>query len=290
MRSLIAPPLLLLATMGLATACYDHATTAPPPTQLPAPATLTSISLNGAVHLQWSDEPYLSNPNDFSHYQVYSTTYSLDNNLCGSTWSVEGTTVSPTFLVDALTNGIPLCFSVSTIARDGGEGPLSGARNDTPRPDARNVLVYSEDVDALESGFRFWLDANSNGQVDVGELGLVGAGANPAMDFFVSRDSTGIYFVPERTGVTMQVYGTAPLADLTDIDVAPAGNYNRNAYQAVPMWGYVFQMNDGTGFYKYGGIRVSAVGSDYVIFDWSYQTDPGNPELLVVHRPNGHGE
>ncbi len=283
MRRLLAPPLLLLATMGVVSACYDRATTEPP-ILLPAPTTLTSISLNGAVHLEWSDEPFQQNPNEFQYYRVYSTSYSLDNNLCGGTWSLEGTTVSPTFLVGALANGVPMCFSVSTVATDGAEGPRSTPRNDTPRPDARNILVYSEDASALQSGFRFWLDANGNGQVDVGELGLVGAGASGTMDFFVSRDTTGIYLVPERTGVTMQVYGTTPIADLTDIDIAPAGGYSRNAFQAVPMWGYVFQMNDGTGFYKYGGVRVTAVGSDYVIFDWSYQTDPGNPELLIAHR------
>ena len=26
---------------------------------------------------------------------------------------------------------------------------------------------------------------------------------------------------------------------------------------------------------------MTHVGQDYVIFDWSYQTDPGNPELHV---------
>jgi hypothetical protein len=44
-------------------------------------------------------------------------------------------------------------------------------------------------------------------------------------------------------------------------------------------------MDDGIGFYKYGAVRITAVGSGYVIFDWSYQTDPGNPELQIVHKP-----
>jgi len=32
---------------------------------------------------------------------------------------------------------------------------------------------------------------------------------------------------------------------------------------------------------RYGALRVTHVGRDYVIFDWSFQTDPGNPELQI---------
>jgi hypothetical protein len=284
MRSLLAPPLLLLATMGLATACYDRATTAPG-VELPAPTTLTSISLNSAVHLQWSDNAYEQYPNDFQYYRVYSTSYSLDNDLCGATWSVEGTTVAPTFLVGALTNGVPMCFTVTAVSRDETESARSPLRNDTPRPDGQNVIVFTDDTLAgAQSGFRFWLDANGNGLVDVNELGLVGPGSSPTADFYVTRDANGTYLVPQRVGVTMQPYGNTPIADVTSIDVAPNGGYSRSGYDAVPLWGYVFQMDDGIGFYKYGAVWVSAVGNGYVIFDWSYQTDPGNPELRIVHK------
>jgi hypothetical protein len=30
-------------------------------------------------------------------------------------------------------------------------------------------------------------------------------------------------------------------------------------------------------------VRLSHVGHDFLIMDWAYQTDPGNPELLVMH-------
>jgi hypothetical protein len=283
MRSSTSLPLLLLATLGVATACNDRTTTAPS-VQLPAPETLTSISLNGAVHLQWTDNPYQQYPNDFSYYQVYSTSYNLDNNLCGATRSVEGTTVAPTFLVGALANGVPLCFTVTAVSRDGVESAESPLRNDTPRPDGQNVLIFTDDTLAgSQSGFRFWLDANGNGQVDANELGLVGQGGSATVDFYVTRDATGTYLVPQRAGVTMQPYGSTPIADVTAIDVAPAGGYSRSGFAALPLWGYVFQMDDGIGFYKYGAVRVSAVGSRYVIFDWSYQTDAGNPELRIVH-------
>ncbi len=255
---------------------------------LSAPATLVSISLNGAIHLAWDDTPYLSDPSAFQNYRVYSTTYDLDHNLCGSTWSLEGSTVSPEFLVSALQNGVPLCFGVSAISVEGYESLWSPLRNDTPRPDARNIVLFSSDTLAgAQSGFRFWFDANGNGVVDSGELGLVGSSGSGANDFIVTRDVNGIWLTPQLASDSMQVYGSAPIADLTDIDLAPSAGYTRNAYQAVPLWGYVFQMRQTIGtavYYKYGAIRVTAVGPNYVILDWSYQTDPGNPELVRVAK------
>ena len=278
-----------LAAMAVAllSACYDRGATTGPGRgiALTAPTWLSSISLNEAVHLEWSDSSYTLDPNDFSYYQVYSTSYDLDRLKCGASWVTEGTTVSPLFLVGALTNGVPLCFKVTAVSLDGTESESSPLQNDTPRPDGRNVIVYTTDtLGGAQSGFRFWLDANGNGQVDANELGLVGPNASN-MDFIAQHDSSGkTYIVPVFVGDSMQVYGNQPIVDLTSIDVAPLGGYSRLGFQALPRWAYVFQINDGGSFYKYGALRVSAVGKNYVIFDWSYQTDPGNPELVRVGR------
>ncbi len=280
--------LLVVATGATLSSCYDRGRgmTNPTVVTVPAPTFLSSISLNGAVYLDWDDTPYTSYQNDFSNYQVYSTSYDLDHNLCGSTWSVEGTTVAPEFLVGALTNGVPRCFGVSAVSVDNYESDRSPLRNDTPRPDARNVVLFSTDtLGGQESGFRFWLDANGNGRVDAGELGLVGNSAGGSNDFTLTRDAGGLWLTPQRTGVQIQVYGTTPIADLTSIDVAPDNGYGAGAITASPLWGYVFQIqNTGATFYQYGAIRVTAVGPKYVILDWSYQTDPGNPELIRVAR------
>jgi hypothetical protein len=44
-------------------------------------------------------------------------------------------------------------------------------------------------------------------------------------------------------------------------------------------------MDGGDGFLRYGAVRVTHVGQTFLIFDWAYQTDPGNPELLVAPAP-----
>jgi hypothetical protein len=283
LRLLKSTPIVVAAAAALS-GCYDRGVNSPTVATVPAPASLTSVSLNGAVYLSWDDTPYTSYQNTFSHYDVYSTSYDLDQNLCGSTWSLEGTTVSPEFLVGALTNGVSFCFGVTAVSVDAYESDWSPWRNDTPRPDARNVVLFTTDTLAgQQSGFRFWLDANGNGLADVGELGLVGSAGSGANDFVLTRDASGLWLTPQRAGVTMEVYGSTPVADLTDIDYAPDSGYSQSAYTAAPMWGYVFQTTEGA-YYKYGAIRVTAVGPKYVILDWSYQTDPGNPELVRVGR------
>lgn len=252
--------------------------------KLQSPATLTTTSLNSAIALAWTDNAYTSAPGGFSIYRVYSTTYDLDRGVCASSWTLEGTSVSPEFVAASLTNGVSRCFGVSAVSVDGFESLWSPLRNDTPRPDARNVVVYARQFQSAGSAFRFWQDLNGDGKAQSGELGRPLPGSDAAADFAVDRDASGaLFLVPVRTGTAVAQYGTAPSADLTSIDIAPKTGYSTVPIQALPGWGYVFQMNGGDGFARYGGVRVSHVGRDFLILDWSYQTDAGNPELLVGH-------
>ncbi|MBI4500104.1 MAG: hypothetical protein HY700_02985 [Gemmatimonadetes bacterium] len=254
--------------------------------RLPAPATLTSISLNGAVHLAWADNAFTTRPSGFRWYRVYSTSYSLDQNLCGTSWSIEGTTVSSEFLATNMSNGVPRCFAVSAESQEGFESLWSPLRADTPRPDARNILMYPFSVDPTRAGFRFWQDANGDGKVGPLELGIVADGNRTDIDFRIEVDASNrVWLKPVRTTPTptrVAQYGNAPISDLTSIDVAPADNaFSTTAIEAVAGWGYVFKMSGGDQYARFGGLRIGHASKDYVIFDWSYQTDPGNPELRV---------
>ncbi len=250
--------------------------------QLQRPASMSSISLNGAIHLEWSDNAYAADPSRFKWYRVYSATYDLDQGLCGVDWALEGSTVSPEFVAGALANGVPRCYGVSAISVEGYESLWSPLRQDTPRPDARNLWVSAFDATPLQSGFRFWDDVNQDGVAQPPELGLVQDGNRTDIDFWVYRDpvDSTLWIVPEFSGTSMRLYSSAPVADLTDIDFAPVGGYSRNMIQAVPGYGYVFQLVDGSTL-RYAALRVTHVGRNYLIFDWSLQTDLGNPELVV---------
>ena len=68
--------------MALA-ACSSNDRTGPgsPPD---VPATLSSTTLDGAIALTWTDNAYTSDPGNFQNYRVYSTSYNLNQNLCGT--------------------------------------------------------------------------------------------------------------------------------------------------------------------------------------------------------------
>ena len=177
-------------------------------------------------------------------------------------------------------------FGASAISTEGYESLWSPLRQDTPRPDARNVLVYPFQTDADSSGFRFWSDANSDGVGQSSELGLIQNGSRTDIDFVIHRhaDST-LWVVPVFAGTSLQLYSTSPIADLTAIDFAPASGYSGDSLLARPGFGYVFEIVDGTVLH-YGALRMTHVSRQYVIFDWSVQTDPGNPELVVPKKPS----
>jgi hypothetical protein len=254
---------------------------------LARPATLSSVSLDGAVALTWSDDSYVSDPDFFENYRVYSTSYDLDADppLCGTSWKLEGTTVAPEFIVGALTNGVPRCYSVTAMSTGGVESDRSPIRFDTPRPDARNVALIVREVTSGESGFRFWDDLNDDGATQNSELGLVRSGFSTGIDFYVTRDLNGdIFLSPVRSGTGVELYSESPVDDLTSIDFAADHDYSETDIQAVPGFGYVFEMSGGDGFARFGAIRITHVGTNMIILDWAFQTDPGNPELKVSRR------
>jgi hypothetical protein len=168
------------------------------------------------------------------------------------------------------------------VSREGYESLWSPLHQDTPRPDARNTLAFAITANGAQSGFRFWQDANGDGQAQASELGQVVDGNRSDVDFWVYRDPSDstLWLVPGFSGTSIQLYSTSPIADLTSIDFAPATGYSRNMIQAVPGYGYVFQIIEGSTV-RYGALRMTHVGRDYLIFDWSFQTDVGNPELVV---------
>jgi hypothetical protein len=149
-----------------------------------------------------------------------------------------------------------------------------------------NVLP-SQDVG---SGFRFWDDLNGDQQAQESELGLIRAGTAPDIDFAVERDVAGsVFLTPVRAGTGVEFYDEIPVGDVTSVDFAacipdssPDGcaPYTTSPIEASPGFGYVFEMDGGDGFVRYGAVRVTHVGPTLVILDWAFQTDRGNPELL----------
>jgi hypothetical protein len=240
--------------------------------RLPAPRSLSSISLNRAVQLTWSSNAYDANPNAFDIYRVYSTAYDASRGVCTSAWALEGTTVSDGFLAGSLPNGEPRCFAVSAISRDGHESVWSDARLDTPRFDSRNAFVYATTAKRDSSGFLFYDPVAK-------AYGRVGSATRTDLDFIVERRTDGsLWLTPGRSGVTMTLYSNSPVADLTSIDRAPTSGFGNLTIEVVPGYAYVFRVVEADGVH-YAAVRVAYKAADYVVFDWSYQSAVGSVEL-----------
>lgn len=240
--------------------------------RLSAPGELRGISLDRAIQLSWNDDSRLEDPTLFDYYRVYSTTASSGGACNADNWVLEGTTVSEDFLATGLVNGASRCFTVSTVSVDGHESLWSSAWLDTPRYDSRFIFAYAHQADPTASGFRFF-------DVATQTIGLVTSGARTDLDFRVDRHADGsLWLTPVRTDVRIALYSEDPVIDLTSIDIAPLTGFAPGAIEAVPGYAYVFAVTypDGT---HYGALRVTHATSDYMIFDWAYQSAPGNPEL-----------
>ncbi len=250
--------------------------------RLEAPASIASVSLDGALLVTWADNAFLNQPDGFKNYRVYATSADIDQDpiACGAEWTLEGTTIAPEFIASALTNGVPICLAVSAESVEGWESLWSAAAADTPRPEARNVLMTPFEVDPAFSGFRFFENFNSDAFVDDNELGIV-RGAQAGNDFSISLTGSTVFIDPVRSATEIALYSAQPIDDLTSIDVAPVGGYSIVGLSAEPGFGYVFQIDEGDGLLRYGALRVTHVGQQFIIFDWSYQTDAGNPQLSV---------
>ncbi|MEO8478571.1 MAG: hypothetical protein ABI542_02985 [Gemmatimonadota bacterium] len=265
----------LLAVAG----CSTDGVLGPGGTGLRAPASLTSTTLDNAIELMWSDDSYQSNPVNFRQYTVWSAGYDLDAGLCLEPWSVEGTTVAPRFVVSALANSVPRCFRVNGESVDGGVSAYSPIRFDTPRYGSEVLELRAAQVAPLFAGFTFWRDLDADQRATRNELGWVGGESDPTIDLALDLVGGELLLTPVRAGVRILAWPTL-VSTLADIDLAPATGYARNSVTVTAGSGYVIEMDGPDGFRRYGAIRVIGQGANFIYFEFAFQGDPGNPELL----------
>ncbi|MBA3890697.1 MAG: hypothetical protein H0X64_09205 [Gemmatimonadaceae bacterium] len=248
------------------------------PVSLAAPDALTGISLNRAVQLGWADNARISGGSAFRHYRVFSTAVTPSGGCDLGRWEVEGATGSNTFLVSGISNGVSRCFAVTAMSMSGVESAMSRAWIDTPRYDARHVVIDAFALRPASSGFIFH-EAGAN------RFGAVVDGSRSDADFRVEQAQDGSFVIRAmRDAVRLAAFGSAPVPDLTSIDVAPATGYGASDLTVQPGHAYVFRIVRADGV-RYGAVRIAYVAAGHVVLDWAYQSAAGNPELVVGFMP-----
>lgn len=245
----------------------------------PPPSGVRAVALDATVFVHWDDNA-LSDP-DFSHYKVYLADGGGDVFL--------GETDSEGFIDQLATNGNTFTYFVSSVDVHGDESAGSAIASATPRPDFHGELILAyQDVPAV-SGFRFQLTEFTDPIVD---------GDSPSRHFRLESDGFTWWIAPgpgaEMTAdgvfTTALKCGVAADAGCQDLSVAPSSGYTTGAVAVGSELTYAFRVVGDDGQLHYGAVRVGILGFDQndaalMIFDWSYQLQAGNPDLI----PGSHG-
>jgi hypothetical protein len=134
------------------------------------------------------------------------------------------------------------------------------------------VLLYSSTANRDSSGFLF-LDQTTQ------KLAVVASPSRTDLDVTVERHADGsLWLTPARSGVSVTLYAPTPVEDLTSVDRAPATGFAATPLQALPGYAYVFRVQTADGIH-FAAVRVAFAASDHIVFDWSFQSAPGNVEL-----------
>ena len=251
----------------------------PEPIPPAIPGSVFAVALDNAAFITWSDTP--AEEDDFSAYRVYLAAADGDFLL--------GETDSPGFVDLLAINGTTFSYFVTSVDDQGHESGGSFEADATPRPDYTGELIYAFQDDAANSGFRF-----QESEADQ----AVTSGTDIDRHFRLEVDGQGLWLVPAPgtqifpTGqfTTALKCGVAADADCTSWELAPTSGYTSQDVPVDAEFTYMFRVAEG-GLDRYGAIRVSLVGADQdgdelMVFDWAFQTQPGNPNLSVSGSAN----
>jgi len=232
----------------------------------PAPTGVWTITGDGYVEVLW-DDLYIQ---DLDHYRVY-----RGDEEFGDYWHI-GSSGDTYFVDDDVINGITYYYAVTAVDRNGRESDLSYATvMDTPRPAGEDLVVWDYDDEAGVdfSGYyhhmiRPWDDLYT--------------------DMYLVWDESDLCYAFQSTeGNDLQYAGW--VENLDELDWAPEGGWSLgqtdrvNLYEGYAYWVWTWDNH----FAKF---VVTDIDYDdyYVVVDWAYQVDEGNPELSIV--PAGGGE
>lgn len=242
----------------------------------PRPAAPRAVALDAMVYLHWTDVALP--PERIWKYLVF-----LEERDDATVFFQPGETDGTGFLDALARNGTRYRYSIAAVDVDGHvseRSPLSDAV--VPRPDARGELVYAFSDSAQASGFRF--DANSG-------TGQRVPGDSPQAHWRLEADAGGWLLRPLGEVAVADAGRTSALAcgpgsdpGCTAVTEAPATGYQQGAVRLAQEHTYVLRLGSGANE-RYAKLRVQILGfgSDsgrrLMIFDWAFQTRPGERRL-----------
>ncbi len=232
----------------------------------PVPQGVYSITRNQAVLLYWL--PIDDVNGDFASYVVYRSDFP-DTGY----WEI-GRTTSEYFIDDSVYNGETYYYAVSSVDVDGHLSDLSYEYVfDTPRPQGTNRTLIDYNAEPQSAGYDF----SNNAIVD-----YLSPNCDIYLEYYPGDDV--YYFNVGNVNTDIQDMGYT--VDFDEISYAPEFGWSQNGWLEVIL-GHTYVV--WTADNHFAKVRVTAINSQNVIFDWAYQVAIGNPELKpLVERSDDY--
>ncbi len=255
----------LLSVLLLVAACHAH-DPCDDCYEPPAPSGIWTVTGDEYVEILW-DDLYI---HDLDGYRIYRSNH--ENGPYHSIgWSYD------TYFVDEeVSNGFTYYYAVTAVDDWGNESELSYALiQDTPRPEGWDLEVgdYDEFAGVDFSGYYFhmiqpWDEWDTD------------------MYLFWDEDDERYAFASTDVEVGDQIFGTdiqyaGIVESLDELDWAPTEGWTPESADVVNLFeGHAYWV--WTWDNHFAKFRVIEIGWDYVVIDWAYQIDEGNPELDII--------
>lgn len=223
------------------------------------PTGLSCLALDRQVELWWNE----NQDHNVDGYNIYSTTSP------GGRFRLIGTTRTPQFIDDHLTNGVTYYYAVSAVDDEGHESDLTRTNvYAIPRPEGFDLALFDYKTSPNISGYDF--SSNTFGKYD-----------DQYTDIFFENDS-GTYYMDVWKDSDIQDMGYT--RSLDDIVMAPVEGWSPTKdVLLIKGHSYVVWTWDD----HYAKFRVVDITTDHVVIDWAYQLVVGNPNLKHQQTPSG---
>jgi hypothetical protein len=223
----------------------------------PVPPTgLRSITHDEYVILRWN----ANFEDDVKGYNIY---YTLVRN---GDFVFMAYTTDTVYFDEDVDNGVTYLYGITAVDCNDNESDLVSMTFDTPRPEGFDVKIYNFDTDPTSGGFSF-----VNGQI-------TGAWSDAA-DIVFSYDEIINYYYVQVIDDYIQHFGFTNSID--ELDYSPEGDdagwSQIGEVEAIEGHSYIIRTYDN----HYAKFRIKGLDQDYMIFDWAYQIDQNNPQLLT---------
>lgn len=222
------------------------------------PKGIYSITADEAVYLYWEE----NDEGDFKEYRVYRKVEGNNN------YYRIAITEKAEYVDQNVANGITYYYAVTAKDENGNESDFSDVVNDTPRPEGFNRTLDDRFYKPSSAGFDFsasevldWEDADA--------------------DIYLEYDSNleAFFLCVANNQTDIQDFGYTD--DLDDVNYSPEKGWSKVGW-AEAILGHSFII--WTASNHFAKLRVNEmIDTTKIHFDWAYQIDAGNREL--VPRP-----